>query len=103
LDYLFHDVINTPDPALVATDPTARSPLACLRYTHHFIRDRSRGIRQDFTYQAHWGKREAIECHERIARFHILSMHELADAMAGEMEFLKQEAEQLNKSERSWL
>lgn len=39
---------------------------------------------------------ENIECHERIARFHILSIHELGVRM--EADFLKQENEQLNKT-----
>lgn len=40
-----------------------------------FIFDRTRAIRQDFTIQ---GGRSpiAVECHERIARFLILSLHE---------------------------
>lgn len=42
--------------------------------THAFIRDRTRSIRQDFTVQNYRG-REAIECHERIARYHILCLH----------------------------
>ncbi len=98
LDYLFRQVINIPDPAL-ASDPSSRTPQACLRYVHYFLRDRTRAIRQDFTLQSHWGKEEAIDCNERIGRFHILSMHQLAEAKAKEMEFLKQEMEQLNKSE----
>lgn len=40
---------------------------------------------------------ENIECHERIARFHILAIHELAKLE--DAQFLKQETEQLNKSE----
>lgn len=46
--------------------------------THAFIRDRTRSIRQDFTVQNYRG-REAIECHERIARYHILCLHCLCD------------------------
>jgi hypothetical protein len=92
LDYLFHTVIQTQPPDLIGT-PT---PLTALRYTHGFIRDRTRGIRQDFTYQRHVGIMENIECHERIARFHILAMHELAKLE--DAQFLKQETEQLNKS-----
>jgi hypothetical protein len=42
---------------------------------------------------------ENIECHERIARFHILSIYMLGTLE--ERHFLKQEAEQLNKSEPS--
>ncbi|KAJ3322680.1 hypothetical protein HDU76_013832 [Blyttiomyces sp. JEL0837] len=37
-----------------------------------FVRDRARSIRNDFTVQNHRGIK-AVECNERIARFHILS------------------------------
>lgn len=46
--------------------------------THAFVRDRTRSIRQDFTVQNYRGH-EAIECHERIARYHILCLHALCD------------------------
>ncbi|GHJ87686.1 hypothetical protein NliqN6_4088 [Naganishia liquefaciens] len=92
LDYLFYTVMKTQPPDL-AEPPT---PLTALRYTHGFIRDRTRGIRQDFTYQRHVGILENIECHERIARFHILAIHELGKLEDGQ--FLKQETEQLNKT-----
>lgn len=80
-------------PPDLAEPPT---PLTALRYTHGFIRDRTRGIRQDFTYQRHVGIMENIECHERIARFHILAIHEMGKLE--DSQFLKQETEQLNKS-----
>ncbi|KAJ9121664.1 hypothetical protein QFC22_002284 [Naganishia vaughanmartiniae] len=92
LDYLFHHVMTTQPPDL--SEPA--TPLSALRYTHGFIRDRTRGIRQDFTYQRHVGIAENIECHERIARFHILAIHEMA--RLEDAQFLKQEAEQLNKT-----
>lgn len=61
--------------------------------THAFIRDRTRSIRQDFTVQNYRG-REAIDCHERIARYHILCLHCLCD----NPNFSKQqEMEQLRK------
>ena len=82
--------MKTQPPDLV--EPS--TPLTALRYTHGFIRDRTRGIRQDFTYQRHVGILENIECHERIARFHILAIHELGKLEDGQ--FLKQETEQLN-------
>lgn len=91
LDYLLHDVVKTAPP-----DVSYPSPVDCLKYTHHFIRDRTRGIRQDFTYQKQVGIAENVECHERIARFHILAIHELGDKM--ESNFLQQETEQLNKT-----
>lgn len=38
------------------------------------MRDRSRAVRNDFTIQQDRGP-IAIDCHERCARFHILSLH----------------------------
>ncbi|KAF2086945.1 hypothetical protein K490DRAFT_1892, partial [Saccharata proteae CBS 121410] len=48
---------------------------------HHFIWDRARAVRNDFSIQQLTkvpDVRVAIECYERIARFHIVSMHKLA-------------------------
>ncbi|OQO03650.1 hypothetical protein B0A48_10315 [Cryoendolithus antarcticus] len=65
-DYLFNEVIgNAVDIAKV----------------HHFVWDRTRAIRNDFSIQQisdAGGLRIAIDCYERIARFHILSLHQLA-------------------------
>ncbi|KAJ3710129.1 SAC3/GANP/Nin1/mts3/eIF-3 p25 family-domain-containing protein, partial [Lentinula guzmanii] len=47
-----------------------------------FVRDRTRAVRGDFTMQHERG-REAIGCHERCVRFHVLALHE----MRGEKEF----------------
>lgn len=65
-DYLFHDLLtNAPSLASV----------------HGFIWDRTRAIRNDFSIQQ-VSKLEdvriAIECFERIARFHILALHQMA-------------------------
>ena len=61
--------------------------------THAFIRDRTRSIRQDFTMQHERGLL-AVECHERIARYHILVLHILGtDVNFSE----QQETEQLKK------
>ncbi|KAJ3186422.1 hypothetical protein HK101_009657 [Irineochytrium annulatum] len=54
LDYLFHVLIREHG----------------LEATYEFVRDRCRAIRTDFTLQNSRGP-EAVECHERIARFHI--------------------------------
>ncbi|GAA97493.1 uncharacterized protein L969DRAFT_42828 [Mixia osmundae IAM 14324] len=78
LDYLFETVL--------ASDPG-------LSETHPFIRDRTRSIRQDFTMQHERGP-IAIECHERIARYHILCLHVLRDR---ESFSESQELEQLRK------
>lgn len=62
---------------------------------HSFIWDRTRSIRQDFTYQNSFGP-EAIDCHERIVRIHLLSLHIMA---GGEVEYSQQqELEQFNKA-----
>ncbi|KAG8957878.1 hypothetical protein FRC03_009711 [Tulasnella sp. 419] len=61
-DYLFHDLLDE-CPSFVNV--------------HEFIFDRTRSIRQDFSTQQYPGLEIAIECHERIARFHIISLHEM--------------------------
>ncbi|BFZ61169.1 actin cytoskeleton and mitosis protein [Saitoella coloradoensis] len=60
---------------------------------HSFVRGRTRGIRQDFTVQG-VSNPVAIECHERIARFHILSSHFMCEVPEFQAQ---QEAEQLWK------
>lgn len=65
-DYLFEDVVgHAPELAKV----------------HHFVWDRTRAVRNDFSIQQVTRPDElsiAVECYERIARFHILSLHQLA-------------------------
>lgn len=65
-DFLFNDIIgNAPE----------------LGNVHHFVWDRTRAIRNDFSIQqVSDGEdlRFAVECFERIARFHIVSLHQLA-------------------------
>ncbi|KPV72479.1 uncharacterized protein RHOBADRAFT_39533, partial [Rhodotorula graminis WP1] len=77
LDYLFHTLLPT-------------LPLA---QTHPFLRDRTRSVRQDFTVQNVRGP-SAIECNERIARYHILAVGALRE-QSGFSE--SQELEQLRK------
>ncbi|KAK3713968.1 actin cytoskeleton and mitosis protein [Vermiconidia calcicola] len=65
-DYLFHDVIEN---------------ASSLAHVHHFVWDRTRAIRNDFSIQQVTRPEElqiAIDCYERIARFHIVSLHQLA-------------------------
>lgn len=63
--------------------------------SHSFLWDRTRSIRQDFTYQNYSGD-EAIECNELIARIHIVSLHEMAGS---DQEYSQQqELEQFNKA-----
>jgi len=61
--------------------------------THGFVRDRTRSIRQDFSLQNIRDKC-AVEAHERIARYHILSLHQLCEK---EGFSVQQEREQLFK------
>lgn len=62
---------------------------------HSFIWDRTRSIRQDFTYQNSFGP-EAIDCNERIVRIHLLSLHIMGGS---EVEYSQQqELEQFNKA-----
>lgn len=62
---------------------------------HSFIWDRTRSIRQDFTYQNFFGP-EAIDCNERIVRIHLISLHVMAGS---DVEYSQQqELEQLNKA-----
>lgn len=63
---------------------------------HKFLRDRTRSIRQDFTLQ-NIRDLDAVATHERIARFHILSLHEMCEYDESTFS-LPQEMEQLHKS-----
>jgi hypothetical protein len=64
-----------------------------LEQCHAFVRDRTRSIRQDFTLQ-NLRDITAVAAHERIARFHILCVHEMCEVGQFSMQ---QELEQLNK------
>lgn len=79
LDYLMNTVLLSPFP---------------WKGKHPFLRDRTRAIRQDFTLQ-NYRKSECTHCHEIIARFHIFSLHRMAE----EKDFSsQQEMEQLQKT-----
>ncbi|PWN20429.1 hypothetical protein BCV69DRAFT_283311 [Microstroma glucosiphilum] len=62
LDYLFH--------TLLPSSPNSEQ----LSHVQGFIWNRTRAIRQDFIVQGQAGPL-TIECHERIARWHILGLH----------------------------
>ncbi|KAF2157990.1 hypothetical protein K461DRAFT_212950, partial [Myriangium duriaei CBS 260.36] len=65
-DYLFNDLIGNAE---------------ALGTVHHFVWDRTRAIRNDFSIQQITRSTDveiAVECYERIARFHILSLHQFA-------------------------
>ncbi|EPY51251.1 nuclear export factor Sac3 [Schizosaccharomyces cryophilus OY26] len=78
LDYLIDKIVCGPYP---------------LETTHFFVRDRTRSIRQDFTLQNNRSL-EAVACHERIARYHILCLHQLCEKKNFSSQ---QEVEQLRK------
>ncbi|KAJ2610461.1 actin cytoskeleton and mitosis protein, partial [Coemansia sp. RSA 1365] len=71
LDYLVNEVIGA-DPEL--------------QNCHGFVRDRTRSIRQDFTIQNIRDASTVAAC-ERIARFHILSLH----VLCGNKDFAEQQ------------
>ena len=87
LNYLWNFVIAGADP---------------LAKVHKFVWDRTRGIRNDFSIQQVTKAadlRIAIDCFERIARFHILSLHQLSRPDRDNGEFDQhQEREQLNNT-----
>lgn len=73
-----------------------------LKNVHKFVWDRTRGIRNDFSIQQVTkveDLRIAIDCFERIARFHILCLHQLSWPNTDNGEFShQQEREQLNNT-----
>ena len=73
-----------------------------LAHVHKFVWDRTRGIRNDFSIQQVTKSEDlriAIDCFERIARFHILSLHQLSKSQGDNGEFdHHQEREQLNNT-----
>ncbi|KAL8865152.1 MAG: hypothetical protein Q9174_007045 [Haloplaca sp. 1 TL-2023] len=86
LDYLMDALVGGPEP---------------LEKVHKFVWDRTRAIRNDFSIQQVTKVDElriAISCFERIARFHILSLHQLS-ASSDAIDFdAYQEREQLNNT-----
>ncbi|KAL8836870.1 MAG: hypothetical protein Q9170_002761 [Blastenia crenularia] len=84
LDYLMDEIVGGSEP---------------LGNVHKFVWDRTRAIRNDFSIQQVTKIDElriAISCFERIARFHILSLHQLARNAADFDAY--QEREQLNNT-----
>lgn len=86
-DYLFDEVVgNAPK----------------LEKVHHFVWDRTRAIRNDFSIQQLTKAEDlrlAMDCYERIARFHILSLHQLAVSPKPYDKYdAQQEREQLDRT-----
>ena len=73
-----------------------------LATVHHFVWDRTRAVRNDFSIQQVSKAADyqlAIECYERIARFHIVSLHQLALPEKPYDKYdAQQEREQLDKT-----
>lgn len=70
---------------------------------HKFVWDRTRGIRNDFSIQQVSkldDVRIAVDCFERIARFHVISLHQLSnpDNRTGDEYDAHQDREQLNNT-----
>ena len=86
-DYLFNEVIaNAPE----------------LGRVHNFVWDRTRAIRNDFTIlqvSAPEDLSHAVDCLERIARFHILSLHQMAGVKEKDFTYnWQQDREQLDRT-----
>lgn len=86
-DYLFNEVVESA-PSLAKV--------------HHFVWDRTRAIRNDLSILQVTKPddvRIAIDCYERIARFHIVSLHQLAlDKQPYSKYDAHQEREQLDRT-----
>ncbi|KAE8381393.1 SAC3/GANP/Nin1/mts3/eIF-3 p25 family-domain-containing protein [Aspergillus bertholletiae] len=86
MNYLMRHVIGGPEP---------------LGLIHKFVWDRTRSIRNDFSVQQLTQEdhvRMAVTCLERIARFHIVSLHLLSSPANEEPFDHHQEREQLNNT-----
>ncbi|KAJ5149023.1 hypothetical protein N7448_000601 [Penicillium atrosanguineum] len=96
--------IRTPKTLLQATNYLVRhvvggnEPLGII---HKFVWDRTRSIRNDFSVQQVTHEEDvkiAVTCLERIARFHIVSLHLLSSPANEEPFDRHQEREQLNNT-----
>lgn len=88
LDYLLDNLVGGEEP---------------LAAVHKFVWDRTRSIRNDFSIQQVTKVKDvqiAVDCFERIARFHILSLHQLSNPgnLGAEHFDAHQEREQLNNT-----
>ena len=88
LNYLLEEIVDGPE---------------ALSKVHKFVWDRTRGIRNDFSIQQVTEPNDvriAMDCFERIARFHILALHQLSlpENVENSDFDAHQELEQLNKT-----
>jgi hypothetical protein len=86
-DYLFNELIGNASE---------------LGRVHNFVWDRTRAIRNDFTILQVSSPDQlshAVDCLERIARFHILSLHQLAGVKEKDFQYdWQQDREQLDRT-----
>ncbi|KAG7842653.1 hypothetical protein KL941_005029 [Ogataea angusta] len=92
--------VRTPSVLVKTLDYLIERLLPKLPESQSFIWDRTRSIRQDFTLQNNYSGPEAIDCHEKICRIHILSSHVMAQANDPDYQ-QQQEIEQFNNSLQS--
>ncbi|KAJ5665327.1 uncharacterized protein N7477_007775 [Penicillium maclennaniae] len=96
--------IRTPKTLLQATNYLIRHVVGGnepLGFIHKFVWDRTRSIRNDFSVQQVTQEEDvriAVTCLERIARFHIVSLHLLSSPANEEPFDRHQEREQLNNT-----
>lgn len=86
-DYLFNEVVANAEE---------------LGRVHHFVWDRTRAIRNDFTILQVSSPEDlsyAVDCLERIARFHIISLHQMAGVKEKDFQYdWQQDREQLDRT-----
>ncbi len=76
-----------------STLPSLASDRRALGHVSGFIRDRTRAIRKEFSLQTSWGSLESVQCHEKIARYHILALRELQEETGGSSDMHNDSAE----------
>ena len=89
--------VRSPDVLQKTLDYIIKNILQHLPESQSFIWDRTRSIRQDFTFQNNYSGIESIDCHEKICRIHILSLHIMSGADDPDYQ-QQQEVEQFNNS-----
>jgi hypothetical protein len=89
--------VRSPDVLQKTLNYIIENLLPKLPESQSFIWDRTRSIRQDFTFQNNYSGFESIDCHEKICRIHILSLHVMAGANDPDYQ-QQQEVEQFNNS-----
>lgn len=89
--------VRSPDVLQKTLNYIIQHLLPKLPESQSFIWDRTRSIRQDFTFQNNYSGIESIDCHEKICRIHILSLHIMAGSDDQDYQ-QQQEVEQFNNS-----